>query len=1038
MLRKYAAVLGFLTLAASVWGQGLNVPPGVSKDDWEEINFEFNSSVLVDGFPSLLRLAELLQMNPTYRVRIVGHTDVIGGTQYNDRLGLARANAVRDFLVKYGAAPGQIEATSEGKANPRYPGQKDVYEKTDEARWMNRRVSLAVYDAGGKQIAPPGGAGAAIAAIPPAAAATNPDCCNEVLKRLDKLDDIAKMLKDLGDQNASLKQQLDALRNQQQVLESKVNQPPPAPPIPPSATEIGKEVTNQIAATKEPRFSLLSVNVGADDTGNLTVQAHGQYFAPFGGHYGFQANAEYLYFKNDREGQFDAGIVDRVGKHFQAGLFGSMKYADLAQYFGGGTLGQGAITLDYVFSDGTIGLFGTKGFKNQALMSTVAATDPVTGALLNHLFLQNYLSIVDQAGISTTLGLWGNNYIEANAGYLHGLVVGNRFGGTARLIFPLNNRLAVTVEGDINETLVGPKNSGAAMVGMEFSNRIRPKEMFAADHAVPVQVPRVRYEVIQKKYRNGDDPPVANAGPNQINVAAGKITLNGSASYSPDGNPITYQWTQLVGPQGTLSSPNTAITTFTAVAGESYQFELTVKDNYGLMSSAFVTVTTKATPTPTISFFTATPAQIVAGKSSTLSWSVTNATSVTISGVSGTLPNTGSVAVSPTATTTYTLTANNAVGPTTATVTVVVGAATPGFQSCYASPVNIIAGESATLNWVTTNAQSVSVGGVSQSFGPTGSYAVSPTATTTYTLTANGAGGGTQTCSIAITVTPGQVPRIILFSAIPATINAGQSTTLQWSVENSSNVTSTVSINNGVGTVGNTGSINVSPTTTTSYTLTASNTNGQATAVQTVTVNVAALPVITSFTASPTTSPGAGQRVNLTCNTTNATSTNIGGALFYGQTSTLPVFPTATTTYTCVATNQIGQTVSSSVTVTVPPAATGAGAPPTLTLPSTFIQTYTRTVSLSVSATSPSGNTPLTYSWTVAAGNIGLGAIAGATTANPTVTVGPEFGFYDVEVTVTDSKGNSASGVVRIQYMPNYAPSPAAGGTGTSPTTSGR
>ena len=80
MLRKCAAVLIFLTLAASVWPQGLNVPPGVTKDDWEEINFEFNSSVLVDGFPSLLRLAELLQANPAYRVRVEGHTDVIGGT----------------------------------------------------------------------------------------------------------------------------------------------------------------------------------------------------------------------------------------------------------------------------------------------------------------------------------------------------------------------------------------------------------------------------------------------------------------------------------------------------------------------------------------------------------------------------------------------------------------------------------------------------------------------------------------------------------------------------------------------------------------------------------------------------------------------------------------------------------------------------------------------------------------------------------------------------------------------------------------------
>ena len=226
MLRKIAALLMFLTMAAAAWGQGLNVPPGVTKDDWEEINFEFNSSVLVDGFPSLLRLAELLQQNPGYKVQVDGHTDVIGGTQYNDRLGLARANAVRDFLIKYGAAAGQISATSEGKVNPRYPGQKDAYSKTDEARYMNRRVSLTVMDAQGRTVGA-GGAGEAIRAIAPTATAGLTDCCSEVLKKLDKLDDIAKMLKDLGDQNADLKKQLNDLKAAQQVLESKVNQPPP-------------------------------------------------------------------------------------------------------------------------------------------------------------------------------------------------------------------------------------------------------------------------------------------------------------------------------------------------------------------------------------------------------------------------------------------------------------------------------------------------------------------------------------------------------------------------------------------------------------------------------------------------------------------------------------------------------------------------------------------------------------------------------------------------------------------------------------------
>ena len=101
MLHKIAALSIALTLAAvCVSAQDRNL--NASKNDWEEINFEYNSSVLVDGFPSLLRLGELLQRNPGYKVSIEGHTERLGSTAYNDKLGLARANAVRDFLLKYG------------------------------------------------------------------------------------------------------------------------------------------------------------------------------------------------------------------------------------------------------------------------------------------------------------------------------------------------------------------------------------------------------------------------------------------------------------------------------------------------------------------------------------------------------------------------------------------------------------------------------------------------------------------------------------------------------------------------------------------------------------------------------------------------------------------------------------------------------------------------------------------------------------------------------------------------------------------------
>ncbi len=63
MLKRLAGLMAVLVLTwTGASAQGLNT--NASKDDWEEINFDFNSSVLVDGFPSLLRLAELLQKNP--------------------------------------------------------------------------------------------------------------------------------------------------------------------------------------------------------------------------------------------------------------------------------------------------------------------------------------------------------------------------------------------------------------------------------------------------------------------------------------------------------------------------------------------------------------------------------------------------------------------------------------------------------------------------------------------------------------------------------------------------------------------------------------------------------------------------------------------------------------------------------------------------------------------------------------------------------------------------------------------------------------
>src|SRR5207253_5927650 len=128
---------------------------------------------------------------------------------------------------------------------------------------------------------------------------------------------------------------------------------------------------------------------------------------------------------------------------------------------------------------------------------------------------------------------------------------------------------------------------------------------------VPMDIPRVRYELFTR--RSGNTPPVANAGADQTGIAAGTVTLDGSASYDPDGDPITYQWTQISGPTVALASPTASKTTFTAVAGQSYVFKLTVTDSLGLTGTATTRVTTTTPSSATIVRFDANPNNIAAG-----------------------------------------------------------------------------------------------------------------------------------------------------------------------------------------------------------------------------------------------------------------------------------------------------------------------------------------------------------------------------------------------------------------------------------------
>ncbi len=90
------------------------------------------------SYPILNQIANILILNPTYLIEVQGHTDNVGGNDYNIALSKSRAAAVRAYLIEKGVAENRI--TSEG-----YGYNKPVASnKTTTGRAMNRRVEFVV------------------------------------------------------------------------------------------------------------------------------------------------------------------------------------------------------------------------------------------------------------------------------------------------------------------------------------------------------------------------------------------------------------------------------------------------------------------------------------------------------------------------------------------------------------------------------------------------------------------------------------------------------------------------------------------------------------------------------------------------------------------------------------------------------------------------------------------------------------------------------------------------------------------------------
>jgi hypothetical protein len=330
---------------------------------------------------------------------------------------------------------------------------------------------------------------------------------------------------------------------------------------------------------------------------------------------------------------------------------------------------------------------------------------------------------------------------------------------------------------------------------------------------------------------------------------------------------------------------------------------------------------------------TVSPKSIAKGEAVTVSWTSQNATSGTLTPVSG-----GSHTMYPETDTTYTSNFEGPGGSVTCSDSVTVKTPPPPTHvpkkplcTLTAQPYLITQGESTKLLWTSQNATSGSIDNGVGNISPiaSGSVTVSPTSDTTYTATFVG-DGGAVICTKTILVkkdpnwcpAPPKKPVCTLKASVSEVTLGENNVTLSWTSDNASSG----SMNESVGnlTPVTSGSVSVTPSQTTTYTATFLGAEHQTiTCSAKIKVKVPAKVPVCALTVSPhTVSEGESVTISWTSANVDAGSIDHGiGSLSPVTSGSLTAFPPFSKTYTATFTGPHGMvTCSDSVEVVkVPP-----------------------------------------------------------------------------------------------------------------------
>jgi outer membrane protein OmpA-like peptidoglycan-associated protein len=104
-----------------------------------DVLFKTGSYELLSGARErLAKVSGIVLAHPGLHLEVEGHTDSVGGDDYNQKLSEQRAGAVRDYLVQQGISADSIVSRGLGKTQP------VATNDTPEGRQQNRRVELVL------------------------------------------------------------------------------------------------------------------------------------------------------------------------------------------------------------------------------------------------------------------------------------------------------------------------------------------------------------------------------------------------------------------------------------------------------------------------------------------------------------------------------------------------------------------------------------------------------------------------------------------------------------------------------------------------------------------------------------------------------------------------------------------------------------------------------------------------------------------------------------------------------------------------------